>query len=204
MRCTRAVVWLVSAVVLVVGPATSALAQPFDYPIGFRPDCIVVRHADGSTGGFFRPNESIIVESVDQEFAHCFDPNTIVDIFFVQSEVQIASVRADADGDYTTRGQVVRIPEDARRGSAIIRSRGVLGDEPISYSERIRIAVTAARGKLPFTGGDILGLILWAAVLLAIGTTLVLAARRRRGSRRGVDPASDEPAPNVYAEPGAR
>jgi hypothetical protein len=135
------------------------------------------------------PGETIISSS-----ANCssgFTAGATVTITLESVPVQLATVTADANGQFSTP---ITIPGNAELGphTVVATGQGANGST-LSISAGLTLvsgaegARGAARGgALPFTGSDSLPLVWIALALLTVGTALVLAVRRRAQTRRSL------------------
>jgi hypothetical protein len=135
------------------------------------------------------PGQTIIAGS-----ANCspgFSAGATVEITLESDPVHLATVTADADGQFSTP---VTIPGDAAPGahSVVATGQGASGSTPTIRAGLTVMSGTAgaraegAAGALPFTGSDSLPLVWIALALLTVGTTFVLAVRRRAQARRNI------------------
>jgi hypothetical protein len=133
------------------------------------------------------PGQTIIAGS-----ANCspgFAAGATVEITLESDPVHLATVTADADGQFSTP---VTIPGDAAPGShsVVATGQGSSGSRPtIRAGLMIMSGAAGAReggaaGALAFTGSDSLPLVWIALALLTVGTAFVLAVRRRAQARR--------------------
>jgi hypothetical protein len=165
---SRFLVLRVAVAVLAFGLiASPALAQ--DYPPGSSDDCAIVSDVT-VTGG------QTVTTSGDADAGEfCFDEDSDLEVFFMQSETKLADVTADEDGNFSVS---VKIPTTAKVGSASIEIRGELDGDATTYSKAI--TVVAAGAALPTTGRDIAMLAMWGVILVVVGTLIVRVARRRK------------------------
>lgn len=135
------------------------------------------------------PGQTIVAGS-----ANCspgFAAGATVEITLESDPVHLATVRADADGQFSTP---VTIPADATPGShsVVATGQGASGSTPTIRAGLTVMSGTAgaraegAAGGLPFTGSDSLPLVWIALALLTVGTAFVLAVRRRAQARRNI------------------
>jgi hypothetical protein len=135
------------------------------------------------------PGQTIVAGS-----ANCspgFAAGARVTITLESDPVQLGTVTADADGQFSTP---VTIPGDAPSGShtVVATGQGANGsNDEISSGLMIMPATAGARapgtgGALAFTGSDSLPLVWIALALLTVGTAFVLAVRRRARAGRNL------------------
>jgi hexosaminidase len=109
-----------------------------------------------------------------------------VQLTFCSTPVSLGTATINADGDIS---QAVTIPSDAALGRHMIMASG-----PNSDGGTLRISIdltvvapagttTSSNGSLPFTGLDLIPLIVSALTLIAVGTGLVLVGRDRLRNR---------------------
>jgi hypothetical protein len=156
---------LAAALAVLVGPA---VAQAQDYPPAG--DSLTV------SDSVVVPGQSLTVSGGGA------GPGAKVDIFIYSERVLLASTNADSDGQYSAS---VTIPASIDPGTHVIRA--ISGGEILSAVE-VTVAGSGGAaadsdGDLPFTGAGTLPGIGIGVGLIALGSTLLLASRRRRSQR---------------------
>ena len=152
---------LVLGVVLFV-PATAASAGEAPYP----PDGCQLT----ASSNVVAPGDVILITGVD------FQPGESIDLFLLSDPVYLTTVVADAAGSFSVE---VTIPEGTTPGFHEIRATS--GTCRVSQGFTVTGPGVSAvgGGRLAFTGSDSLPWAWIALVLVAIGTALVIGARRR-------------------------
>jgi hypothetical protein len=120
----------------------------------------------------------------------CCQPFARIDVYIESERVFLGTVRATEDGSYFG---AFKLPSSIKagqhhvvadiegcgelRGAVLVVAEGatVLGT---STSNTTRGSDAGGSGILPRTGSDFFRVILWALILIALGTLLILAARR--------------------------
>lgn len=123
---------------------------------------------------------------------------SVIVITFHTAPVTLATVRADANGDFSA---TVTIPASAAPGSHVIEASGTgANGQPLTLTTPVTVAAvvpvstshqatpsqpTSTSGQLPFTGTDLALTTGTGAVLVAAGAAAIVASRRRDQARHG-------------------
>lgn len=164
--------------------AVAALAMFFVVPAAGAAPSVVCPPYPPNTGAALavsttnpQPGDSITVTG-----SH-FVPNASVRLELHTSVVVLATVQADANGDFST---TVTLPDGVTGTHTIVAATGVpTSGNCATPTITITIQGTQPPGGTSFTGVDVLAMVLGALALLGVGIALTRGGKRRKPTYQG-------------------